>query len=93
MSIRSWRHRGLRDLFEGRSDKRIDAARRKRIRQILALLGAAKEPRDLDAPGLRLHPLKGELKDRWAVQVSANWRITFSFEGHDAVDVDLEDYH
>jgi proteic killer suppression protein len=93
VTIRSWRHPGLREFFEGRSERRIEAARRKRIRLVLALLNAAKEPRDMDAPGLRLHPLKGGRKGTWAVDVSGNWRITFAFSGEDAVDVDLEDYH
>jgi len=44
-------------------------------------------------PGFRLHPLKGERKGQWAVSLSGNWRIVFGFEGEDAVDVDLVDYH
>jgi proteic killer suppression protein len=48
---------------------------------------------DVDAPGFRLHPLKGELRGFWAVEVSANWRIIFRFDGGDALDVDLLDYH
>jgi proteic killer suppression protein len=47
----------------------------------------------MDLPGLRLHPLKGRLKGRWAVTVSGNWRVTFAFSGKDATDVDYEDYH
>jgi hypothetical protein len=50
-------------------------------------------PGDLALPGLRLHELKGDRKGTWSVTVSGNWRITFSFEGKDAVDVDYEDYH
>jgi proteic killer suppression protein len=30
---------------------------------------------------------------RWSVHVSGNWRLTFSFNGKDANDVDFEDYH
>jgi len=93
VTIRSFRHRGLREFFTGRSERRIAAERRRKIRQILAMLNAAGSPSDLDAPGLRLHPLKGDRKGRWAVDVSGNWRITFSFDAGDAVDVDLEDYH
>jgi proteic killer suppression protein len=52
-----------------------------------------KGPRDLDLPGLRLHPLKGELRGFWSVRVSANWRIVFRFVGGDATDVDFLDYH
>ena len=44
-------------------------------------------------PGFKLHPLKGEQAGRWSVWVSGNWRVTFAFEGTDAADVDLEDYH
>jgi proteic killer suppression protein len=47
----------------------------------------------MDLPGLRLHRLKGSLKDRWSVSVSGNWRVTFSFSGKDATQVDYEDYH
>jgi proteic killer suppression protein len=44
-------------------------------------------------PGFHLHPLKGSLSGYWAVTVRANWRITFRFEGNNACDVDLVDYH
>ncbi len=64
-----------------------------RVRAILARLNAARGPEDMDLPGLVLHPLKGALKGHWAVTVSGNWRITFRFEGEDAYDVGLTDYH
>jgi proteic killer suppression protein len=47
----------------------------------------------MDFPGLRLHPLTGNLNGFWSVTVSANWRIVFRFEGIDVLDVDLMDYH
>jgi len=47
----------------------------------------------MNAPGWKLHPLAGELKGHWAVSVSGNWRLTFAFEGEDAVLVDYQDYH
>ena len=47
----------------------------------------------MDLPGLRLHELKGDRKGAWSVTVSGNWRVTFRFEGKDAIDVDYEDYH
>jgi proteic killer suppression protein len=50
-------------------------------------------PDDMDLPGFRLHPLKGDLKGHLAVSVSGNWRVTFRFEGGDAYDVDYLDYH
>jgi proteic killer suppression protein len=47
----------------------------------------------MDAPGLKFHPLKGAEKGRFSVWVSGNFRITFGWDGKDATDVDLEDYH
>lgn len=47
----------------------------------------------MNLPGWKLHQLKGLRKGTWVVSVSGNWRITFRFEGGDAYDVDLEDYH
>ena len=53
----------------------------------------ASDVQDMDQPTFRLHALKGDRKGVWAVMVRANWRVTFRFEGGDAYDVDLEDYH
>lgn len=64
-----------------------------RLRLILGRLAAVAAPKDMDLPGLRLHPLKGKLKGRWSVTISGNWRVTFAFSGKDVVDVDYEDYH
>lgn len=60
---------------------------------ILARLNAATSPQDMNLPGLVLHELVGQRKGTWSVRVSENWRITFTFDGVDACDVDLEDYH
>jgi proteic killer suppression protein len=63
------------------------------VEEILTLLDAADTPQALDLPGYRLHPLKGELRGFWSLTVRANWRIIFRFEGGDAWDVELTDYH
>jgi len=60
---------------------------------ILDRLDAAVEPKALNLPGLAFHQLAGKGKGRFAVSVSANWRITFAFDGENAVEVDFEDYH
>jgi proteic killer suppression protein len=64
-----------------------------KLRRILARLDAATDVRDLNAPGLRLHPLKGGREGQWAVDVDRNWRVTFTFDGRDVDDVNYEDYH
>jgi proteic killer suppression protein len=64
-----------------------------KIENILAVLNRAKRHEDVDLPGFRLHPLRGDMKGLWAVTVRANWRIVFRFDGADVTDVDLVDYH
>ncbi len=91
--IRSFRHRGLRLLHERGDASRVHAAHRNKIARILGYLNIARVPRDMDFPGLRLHPLTGNLSGFWSVSVSGNWRIVFRFEDSHVVDVDLVDYH
>jgi toxin HigB-1 len=93
MALRSFRHRGLKRLFEQGDRSRIRPEQAAKIRRILNRLDAASSIGDIDAPGFRLHPLKGDLSGYWAVSVSGNWRIVFRFADGDALDVDLVDYH
>lgn len=64
-----------------------------RVTLALADLDAASKPSDVDLPGYRLHPLKGNLKGHWSISISGNWRMTFRLEDGDVHDVDLVDYH
>ena len=91
--IRSFQHRGLKRLFERSDRSQVAADMLDKIENILAVLNRASSPVDMDLPGFRLHPLRGNLKGFWAVTVRANWRIVWRFEGADAVEVDLTDYH
>jgi proteic killer suppression protein len=91
--IRSFRHKGLKRLFEDDDARGVNQEHAEKLRDILATLNAAPTISHLDLPGFRLHPLKGEMKGFWAVTVRANWRVVFRFvEGH-AEDVDYVDYH
>jgi len=90
--IVSFRHSGLRMLYEG-SPRRVSPELRERVENVLSVLDAAAHPADVDLPGYRLHPLKGDRKGQWSITVSGNWRITFRFAGGNALDVDLIDYH
>jgi proteic killer suppression protein len=91
--IRSFKHRGLKRLYERGDRSLIGADILATVERILSVLDAATMPQALDLPGYRLHPLKGELKGFWAVTVRANWRIIFRFENGNAFDVELIDYH
>jgi toxin HigB-1 len=91
--IKSFRHKGLRKFYETGSRSGIQAKHADRLRMQLIALETAQSIEDMNIPGFRLHPLKGRFKDRWAISVSANWRLTFEFrEGHVYV-LDYEDYH
>ena len=87
------RHKGLRALHERDNPARLPAGLALRLKRILFRLQEATHPRSADAPGFRLHPLKGNRAGPWSVRVSGNWRVVFRFEDGEAVDVDLIDYH
>ena len=91
--IVSFKHRGLKRYFESGTTRGISKDNEPRIRLILGRLNASITPQDMNLPGLVLHELTGKRKGTWSVRVSGNWRITFRFEGPDAHDVNLEDYH
>jgi toxin HigB-1 len=91
--IRSFRHNGLERFFLTGSRAGIQPRHAKRLRLILARLHASTQPRDMRLPGLHLHQLSGDRAGEWAVSVSGNWRVTFMFDGTDAVSVHYEDYH
>ena len=91
--IASFKHRGLKALYEARTSRRVAPEHLPKLLDILAVLDRSRTPHDVDLPGFRLHPLKGELQGHHAVDVSGNWRVTFRFEDGDAVDVNYLDYH
>ena len=91
--IRTFAHKGLKALFRNGSKAGVQPAHASRLRRQLAQLDAATGPLDMGLPGWGLHPLKGELAGHWSIWVNGNWRMTFRFEGTDAVLVDYRDYH
>ena len=91
--IRSIRHKALKRLYERDDTRGLIAEHVSKLRDIFVRLDAIGDVSDLDVPGLRLHPLKGELKGFWGVTVRANWRVIFRFKDGDAHDVDYVDYH
>ncbi len=87
------RHKGLRALHERDDRARLPANLVPRLRRIPFRLQEATHPGSADAPGFRLHPLKGSRTGQWSVRVSGNWRVVFRFEDGEVVDVKLVDYH
>jgi proteic killer suppression protein len=91
--IKSFHHKGVERFFLNGTKSGIQAAHVARLGRQLQRLEVARRPQDMNVPGWKLHPLKGELKGRWAVWVSGNWRLTFEFDGEDVILIDYQDYH
>jgi proteic killer suppression protein len=91
--IKSWRHDGLRRFFDTGSKAGIQPNHAKKLQLQLAVLNSATSAVDMNLPGWQWHPLTGELLGHWSVSVNGNWRMTFTFEGSDAILVDYQDYH
>lgn len=91
--IKSWRHKGVEQFFKTGSKAGINADHTRKLGRMLAVLDSLESPEGMDVAGWGFHSLHGNLAGHWAVKVSGNWRLTFTFEGSDAVLVDYQDYH
>ena len=80
-------------MYERGDTSRVGPNIARRVALALADLDDARNPSDLDLPGYRLHPLKGDLEGYWSISIFGNWRVVFRFDDGDAYDVDLTDYH
>jgi proteic killer suppression protein len=91
--IKPFRHKGLENFFGTGNAAGIQTHQARRLKMQLAALDSAELIDDMDIPGFKLHPLKGDLQGRWSISVSANWRLTFAFQDGNAEVLDYEDYH
>jgi toxin HigB-1 len=90
--IRSFRHKGLKRLYESGNGSGVRADQVARLEEILTVLDTAATPQDVNLPGYRLHRLSGDLKGLWSITVRANWRIVFRIADGEIWDVELIDY-
>jgi toxin HigB-1 len=91
--IKSFAHKGLEAYFLTGSKKGIQPTHAIKLQLQLAALNQAKSAIDLNAPGWRLHQLKGDYRGYLSLTVNGNWRIIFKFAGTDVELVDYLDYH
>lgn len=91
--IRSFRSKALERFYTTGDTSKLSVPNVRRVLAILLELDEADAPEEMNTPGWRFHALRGEMKGRFAVSASGNWRVTFGWDGRHAVDVDLEDYH
>jgi len=91
--IISFQHKGLKLLHEKDDPSKLPPSQIAKIRLMLSRLEAATRPEIMREPGYKFHELTGDRKGTYSITVTGNYRITFSFVGENAVDVDYEDYH
>ena len=91
--IKSFRHKGLEKFFRNDDRSGINTNHAPKLARILDRLDASVKPQDMNLPGYKLHELRGKEKGMWSVWVNGNWRVTFRFDGADAIIVDYLDYH
>jgi proteic killer suppression protein len=91
--IKSFKHKGLGKLFHNDDQRQVKPEHSEKLTRILDRLDASVRPQDMNLPNYKLHKLSGKDKGTWSVWVSGNWRVTFKFEGNNAVAVDYRDYH
>ena len=91
--IRSFKHKGLKKFFIEESHRGIDPKHAPKLGRVLDRFDAATQPQDMNLPGYQLHELSGNEKGTWSVWINGNWRVTFRFDGQDAMVVDYRDYH
>tara|TARA_B110000196_G_scaffold247061_1_gene216062 strand:- start:362 stop:640 length:279 start_codon:yes stop_codon:yes gene_type:complete len=91
--IKSFKHKGLKKYFQTGSVSGIQATHQRKLRMQLTAIDTAQEIDDINLPGFKLHPLKGNRDGIWSVTVNGNWRITFEFVDGNAYILNYEDYH
>jgi toxin HigB-1 len=91
--IKSFKHDGIERFFKSESKAGIQPKHAAKLKLQLQLLNTAESAAEMNVPGWQWHPLSDDLKVHWAVSINGNWRLTFSFEGKDAILIDYQDYH
>ena len=91
--IKSFKHKGLKKYFQTGSISGIQVKHQRKLRMQLTAIDTAQEIDDINLPGFKLHPLKGNRDGIWSIAVNGNWRITFEFIDGNAYILNYEDYH
>lgn len=96
MRLAGFRHKGLKQIYDGLSAKGTPVGIQDKLRKLLLAMETAENLDEISRfPGWRLHPLKGSLQGCWSLTVTGNWRLVFRYEKqtNTASDIDLIDYH
>jgi len=90
---RSFKHKGLRALFINGRTRHLGTRFKPKCLRIVDMLDAAESLKDLNVPGFDFHSLKGLNPTRYAMKVTGNYRVTFSWVDGESIEIDFEDYH
>lgn len=91
--IRSFRSKALKRFAEQGDGSKLSIQNVERLKIMIGQMDAAAAPEELNLPGFYFHPLRGKDRGRYSIRVTGNYRLTFAWDGEDAIGVDLEDYH
>ncbi len=95
--IESIKGKTTQNIFDGINSKaarRVPNELHERTRDLLDAINAIHRVDDLKSPpSNRLHKLKGDLKEFWSVSINNQWRIIFKWDGSNASEVEITDYH
>ena len=91
--IKSFADRDTEALYQGRRVRRFDGFREQAEKR-LQILRRARSLEDLRGlPGNRLEALAGDRQGQLSIRINRQWRICFRWQGGDAYDVEIVDYH
>lgn len=91
--IKGWAGKESKKLFDGRPS-RIPSEIQRRAKSKLQTIHAASSLETMGkVPGNRLEALGGDRKGRHSIRVNAQWRVCFRWEGGNAYEVEIVDYH
>ena len=95
--VESIKGKATQDIYDGVNSKaarKVPSELHERARDLLDAINAIYKVEDLKLPpSNRLHKLKGDLKGFWSVSINKQWRIIFKWDGTNAADVEITDYH
>ena len=91
--IRSFRSKVLKRYWTRADESGLRSDWAGKVKRLLNALDVAEKPDDMRQPGWGFHALTGPMQGRYSLTVSRNWRLTFEWDGTDAILIDLEDYH
>ncbi len=92
--IKSFADKETERLWKGRKSKAVPEDVRERAVAKLVSINAATSVEELRVPpGNRLHKLGGDREGQWSISINQQHRVCFAFEGGDAYEVEVVDYH